>query len=111
MCGEVVAHVCVTHHLINIKSHVRGFGALLLDCIVDDTICCGVVCLEVCCLLWMAHFCEFAAVDSARLGVNKNKAKLDLGDEGDYMFNSELALRPALLLSPFTNENLFPFSN
>jgi hypothetical protein len=88
--SEIITHVGVTRHpthialvLFNsvfdpVEYHVHGFEALLLDCVIDDTICCGVVGFELCGVLFVAHFRKCCACDSAFLSIYQNGTKFGL---------------------------------
>jgi hypothetical protein len=98
MLGKVITHVGVTRSpthiklslfhsvLYPVKAHVHGFGTFLLDIFVDDSICCGAICFQICCLLWMVHFCQRCTGDNVCFGVNKYSSKLGLSHGGNHMF-------------------------
>jgi hypothetical protein len=100
MLGNVTTHLCVTHcpnciklsllrPVLNpLKPHVHDLGTLLLDCLVDDAIGCGVLCLNVCCQPWTAHICECCTDESARFGVNKNSTTLGISNGGDHILGN-----------------------
>jgi hypothetical protein len=98
MLSEIVSHIGVTRCaayieivLFNsvfdpVESHARCFGALLLDCIIDDYICCGVVSFNLCDVLFVAHFRKCCACDSAFFCIHKNGTKFGLSHRRDHMF-------------------------
>jgi hypothetical protein len=68
MLSEIIAHIGVTRRptyielvLFNsvfdpVEYHVNCVGALLLDCVIDDAICCVVFSFEFCGIVFVAHF-------------------------------------------------------
>jgi hypothetical protein len=87
MPSEIVSHIGVTRHPIHIEwvffnpvfdlveFHVHGFGALLLDCFIDDAIHGGVVS---CVILFVAHFIKGCARDSAFFSIDKDGTKFSI---------------------------------
>jgi hypothetical protein len=84
MLSEIITHIGVTRLpsyielvLFNsvfypVEYHVHCFGALLLDCVIDDAICCGVISFEFCGFLSVAHSRKWCARDNAFFGIHKN---------------------------------------
>ena len=54
-----------------IKAHVDGFGAALLDLVIDDPFCRGIVRFDGCWWLWVAHFFQCGAEHGTSLGIEK----------------------------------------
>jgi hypothetical protein len=84
MLGEIFTHIGVTrrptyiewivfHPVLDaVEPRVHGFGAFLLDFIIDDSFCSGVVIFEVRGVLFMPHFRECCVRDSAFFSIDKN---------------------------------------
>jgi hypothetical protein len=98
MTSEIITHIGVTRRptyielvLFNsvfdpVEYHVHCFGALLLDCVIDDVICCVVVSSGFCGVLLLAHFRNCCACDSAFFSIHKNGNKFDLSHGRYHMF-------------------------
>jgi hypothetical protein len=92
MLSKIVTHIGVTMRatyielvLFNpvydsVEYHVHGFGALLLDFVIDDSVCNGVVSFEFGGVLCVAHFRKSCARDSALFGIDKNDTKFSFSD-------------------------------
>jgi hypothetical protein len=63
-----------------VESHVHGFGALLLDCVIDDSVCSGVVSFEFSGILFVSHFRKSCACASAFFSIEKDGTKFSFSD-------------------------------
>jgi hypothetical protein len=59
-----------------VGTHVKGFGASLPDCIVDDTLSTRIVRLDPCCQLGMSNFIKSSAEHAGILAIAKQGADL-----------------------------------
>jgi hypothetical protein len=92
MLSEIISHIGVTWRPTNIELvlfysvfdpveyHVHCFGAFLSDCVIDNTICGGVVSFEFCGVLVVTHFSQCCACDSAFFGIHKKGTKFGLSN-------------------------------
>jgi hypothetical protein len=92
MLSKIVTHSGVTRRptyielvLFNpvfdpVEYHVHGFGALLLDCVIDDSICSGVVSFDFVGILCVARFRKRCARDSALFSIDKDGTKFSLSN-------------------------------
>jgi hypothetical protein len=77
MMSEKISHISVTwrpttielllfHSIFDpVESHVHWLGAFLLNCVIDNAICCGVVSFELYGVLVVTHFIQYCARESA----------------------------------------------
>jgi hypothetical protein len=98
MLSEIISYIGVTRRptyieLVLFNSvfdpgeyHVHCFGALFLDCVMNDAICCGVVSFEFCGVLFVAHFRKWCACDSAFFSIHKNGTKFCISHRRYHMF-------------------------
>jgi hypothetical protein len=89
MLSKIVTHIGVTRRSAYIKLvlfnpvfdpveyHVRGFGALLLDCVIDDSVCSGAVSFE---LGGVAPFRESGAHGSVLFSIDKDGTTFSFSD-------------------------------
>jgi hypothetical protein len=96
--SEIITHIGVTRCPTYIElvlfnsvfypaeSRVHCFGALLLDCVIDDAICGGVVSFELCGILCVAHFRKCCACDSSFFSIHKNGTTFGLSHEKYHIF-------------------------
>jgi hypothetical protein len=98
MISEIISHIGVTWRPTNIElvlfhsifdpveSHINCFVALLLDCVIDNAIYCGVVSFELCGILVVTHFRQCCAHDGAFFCIDKKCTKVGLSHRGDHLF-------------------------
>jgi hypothetical protein len=98
MLCEIISHIGVTWRPTNIElalfhsvfdpveSNIHCFGSLLLDCIIDNAIFCGVVSFELCGVLVVTNFRQCCACHGAFFCIDKNCTKFGLRYKGDHMF-------------------------
>jgi hypothetical protein len=67
-----------------IKSHVDCFGAALFDCVVGNTSCADIVCLNGRGRLWVSHVDESSAKPGCIFGVVEESAEFSLGGGRQY---------------------------
>jgi hypothetical protein len=98
MIGEMVTPIGVTGRptyielvLFNpvldpVELHVHDFGAFLVDCVIDDSVCSGVVSCDVRGILCMSHFRECCVRDSALFSIDKNCTEFSIINSRYHMF-------------------------
>jgi hypothetical protein len=98
MLSEIVTHIGVTSRptyielvLFNpvfnpVKYHFHCLEALFLDCIIDYAIYGGVVSFDLGGVLFVDHFNQFCARESAFFSIHKDGTKLGLSNGRYHMF-------------------------
>jgi hypothetical protein len=69
-----------------VEPHIHSFGSFLLDGVVDNAICGGVVSGEASGVLVVTHLRKCGACDGALLGVDKERPKFSFSDRRYHMF-------------------------
>jgi hypothetical protein len=92
MFSEIISQIGVTWHPPNVKfflfysvfdplePHIHSFGSFLMDGVVDNDICVGIVSDEVSVLLVVTHLRKCGACDGAFFGVDKERSKFSFSD-------------------------------
>jgi hypothetical protein len=98
MFSEIISQIGVTWCPPNIKLflfysvfdpvelHIHSFGSFLLDGVVDNAICGGVLSGEVSGVLVVTHLRKCCACEGAFFGVDKERSKFSFSDGRDHMF-------------------------
>jgi hypothetical protein len=98
MFSEIIYQIGVTWRPPNVKlflfysvfdpvePHIHSFGSFLLDGVVDNAICCGVISGEVSGVLVVTHLRKYGACGGAFFGVDKERSKFSFSDRRDHIF-------------------------
>ena len=70
-----------------VEAHVHCSGSSEFASLVGNLVCSCVVCGERCWLLWMSHFVEDGANDSAFFGIEEEGTKFSFSCRGHDMFD------------------------
>jgi hypothetical protein len=98
MFSEIISQIGVTWRPSNVKlflfysvfdpvePHIHSFGSFLLDGVVDNAICGGVVSGEASGVLVVTHLIKCGARDGTFLGIEKERPKFSFSDRRYHMF-------------------------
>jgi hypothetical protein len=98
MFSEIISKIGVTWRPSNVKlflfysvfdpvePHIHSCRSFLLDCVVDNAICGGVVSGEVSGVLVVTHLRKYGARDGAFLCIDKERPKFSFSDRRDHIF-------------------------
>jgi hypothetical protein len=70
-----------------VEAHVDRSRSLLIDHVISNAACGGVVCLDGCCLLGIAHFVECIAKDFALFRVDEESSSFGFGCQQHDVFD------------------------